>query len=164
MGYSAALLVSALLSYVSSLIVSCGGAAIAAPIAPYARSRAMARESCSRHGGFVEVFVDTPLEECEARDRKGLYKKARAVRARSQPCAPDAAKLQRVTHLLLLLSNRAALCCAQGLLPHFTGLDDPYERPASPEIRINSVETSVAQAVEQIVQHLEKEGYINTKQ
>jgi sulfate adenylyltransferase len=32
----------------------------------------------SEHGGFIEVYVSTPIEECEARDRKGLYAKARA--------------------------------------------------------------------------------------
>jgi adenylylsulfate kinase-like enzyme len=47
------------------------------------------------------VFVDTPLEECERRDPKGLYAKARA-----------------------------------GELPHFTGIDDPYEAPTSPELRL----------------------------
>jgi sulfate adenylyltransferase len=36
------------------------------------------REAIGQHGGFVEVFVSTPIEECEARDRKGLYAKARA--------------------------------------------------------------------------------------
>jgi bifunctional enzyme CysN/CysC len=50
---------------------------------------------------FVEVFVDTPLEVCEARDPKGLYAKARA-----------------------------------GEITGFTGIDDPYEPPASPDLRL----------------------------
>ena len=48
---------------------------------------------------FVEVFVDTPIEECERRDPKGLYAKARA-----------------------------------GEITGFTGVDDPYEAPTSPEL------------------------------
>ena len=34
---------------------------------------------CFQYGGFVEVFVDTPIAVCERRDRKGLYKRAREV-------------------------------------------------------------------------------------
>ncbi len=45
-------------------------------ISPYRAERAMARE-LFWEGEFVEVFVDTPLEECERRDPKGLYAKAR---------------------------------------------------------------------------------------
>ena len=52
--------------------------AICAPIAPYHRVRHEARRTISAVGGFVLVFVDTPLDVCEARDRKGLYAKARA--------------------------------------------------------------------------------------
>ena len=50
----------------------------------------------------ISPFVDTPLDECERRDPKGLYKKARA-----------------------------------GNLPHFTGIDSPYEAPDSPEIHLD---------------------------
>jgi sulfate adenylyltransferase len=56
-----------------------GGLAICCPIAPYAAARAQARELARAAGaGFVLVWVSTPLEVCEARDRKGLYAKARA--------------------------------------------------------------------------------------
>jgi sulfate adenylyltransferase len=55
-----------------------GGIAICAPIAPYAAARAAARKMVSEAGDFVLVHVSTPLEACEARDRKGLYAKARA--------------------------------------------------------------------------------------
>ena len=48
---------------------------IAAFISPYAEDRLAAREACSQQ--FLEVFVDTPLNVCEDRDPKGLYKKAR---------------------------------------------------------------------------------------
>jgi sulfate adenylyltransferase len=66
------------IGYVASEITKNGGIAICAPIAPYASSRARARELVSRFGGFVEIHVATPLGVCEQRDRKGLYAKARA--------------------------------------------------------------------------------------
>lgn len=55
-----------------------GGIAICAPIAPYAASRAAVEAMVSAVGRFILVHVATPLEVCEARDRKGLYAKARA--------------------------------------------------------------------------------------
>ena len=56
-----------------------GGVAICCPIAPYHEGRAAAREFARNAGaGFVLVHVSTPLAECERRDRKGLYAKARA--------------------------------------------------------------------------------------
>jgi sulfate adenylyltransferase len=56
-----------------------GGVAICCPIAPYRDARAAARQFAHNAGaGFVLVWVSTPLEECERRDRKGLYAKARA--------------------------------------------------------------------------------------
>lgn len=58
-------------------VVKSGGIAIAAPIAPFAEGRARARETASAAGPFLLVHISTPLEVCEARDRKGLYAKAR---------------------------------------------------------------------------------------
>ncbi len=66
------------IGYVASLISEHGGIAIAAPIAPFAASRGRARERAEAVGAFVLVHVSTPLEVCEARDRKGLYARARA--------------------------------------------------------------------------------------
>jgi len=54
------------------------GMAVCAAIAPYEDARSVARRLVEEHGKFVEIFVNTPLEHCEARDRKGLYAKARA--------------------------------------------------------------------------------------
>lgn len=69
---------------------------------------------------FFEIFVDTPLDECERRDVKGLYKKARA-----------------------------------GIIKGFTGIDQPYERPENPEVVIKTVDRSVDECVEQIVEILQ---------
>ena len=62
----------------ASEITKNGGIAICAPIAPYATTRQAVREDVEAFGAFVEVHVATSIEECERRDRKGLYKLARA--------------------------------------------------------------------------------------
>ncbi|WP_340109674.1 bifunctional sulfate adenylyltransferase/adenylylsulfate kinase [Pikeienuella sp. HZG-20] len=65
------------IGYVASEITKNGGIAICAPIAPYAATRQAVREMIEQYGAFIEVHVATSLEECERRDRKGLYKLAR---------------------------------------------------------------------------------------
>ncbi|WP_428928262.1 bifunctional sulfate adenylyltransferase/adenylylsulfate kinase [Marinibacterium sp. SX1] len=65
------------IGYVASEITKNGGIAICAPIAPYATTRRAVREDIEQYGAFVEVHVATTIEECERRDRKGLYKLAR---------------------------------------------------------------------------------------
>jgi sulfate adenylyltransferase len=65
------------IGYVASEITKNGGIAICAPIAPYASTRRAVREDIEQFGAFLEVHVATSIEECERRDRKGLYKLAR---------------------------------------------------------------------------------------
>jgi sulfate adenylyltransferase len=65
------------IGYVASEITKNGGIAICAPIAPYAQTRADVRRMVEAYGAFVEIHVATSVEECERRDRKGLYKMAR---------------------------------------------------------------------------------------
>jgi sulfate adenylyltransferase len=65
------------IGYVASEITKNGGIAICAPIAPYTATRRAVREMIEAYGAFVEVHVATSVEECERRDRKGLYKLAR---------------------------------------------------------------------------------------
>lgn len=65
------------IGYVASEITKNGGVAICAPIAPYTLMRSQVREMIEPLGGFIEIHVSTPLEECEKRDRKGLYALAR---------------------------------------------------------------------------------------
>jgi adenylylsulfate kinase len=62
---------------VSKLFVDAGAVVLTAFVSPYREDRDAAR-AILPEGRFIEVFVDTPLEVCEARDPKGLYKKARA--------------------------------------------------------------------------------------
>jgi sulfate adenylyltransferase len=66
------------IGFVASEITRHGGIAICAPIAPYAATRRAVRSEIEPLGGFVEIYVATPLETCEQRDRKGLYARARA--------------------------------------------------------------------------------------
>ncbi|MDH7499117.1 MAG: bifunctional sulfate adenylyltransferase/adenylylsulfate kinase [candidate division NC10 bacterium] len=66
------------IGFVASEITKNGGIAICAPIAPYDSVRKEVRALIERYGGFILVYVSTPLEVCEQRDRKGLYVKARA--------------------------------------------------------------------------------------
>ncbi len=65
------------IGYVASEITKNGGIAICAPIAPYTATRRAVREMIEAFGAFIEVHVATSIDECERRDRKGLYKLAR---------------------------------------------------------------------------------------
>jgi len=113
------------IGYVASLIVKSGGAVIAAPIAPHAEARDDFRRFIEEFGGHFETHLSTPLETCEVRDRKGLYKRARS-----------------------------------GSLKNFTGIDDPYDIPVNPEIRIDTATSSVANSVDSIIGKLTEEGYL----
>ena len=65
------------IGYVASEITKNRGIAICAPIAPYESDRNFNKELISQYGGYIEVFVSTPLDICEERDSKGLYALAR---------------------------------------------------------------------------------------
>ncbi|HLM62710.1 MAG TPA: adenylyl-sulfate kinase [Acidimicrobiales bacterium] len=98
---------------VARLFADAGVVALVPVISPYAADRDRARGIHDAVGlPFVEVFVDTPLAVCEARDPKGLYAKARA-----------------------------------GEIRGFTGIGDPYEAPADPDLRLTPHDgDAVAQA------------------
>lgn len=113
------------IGFVASEITKAGGIAICAPIAPYAATRKRVRESISPVGGFLEVYVSTPIEICEERDRKGLYAKARA-----------------------------------GIIKEFTGISDPYEVPANPDLVIDTRQCSPEEAAQMVLLKLEKLGFI----
>jgi len=82
---------------VAQLMVDAGLIVLVSAISPYRSERRSARELFGS-GEFLEVFVDAPLEECERRDPKGLYRKARAGEIRNftgidapyeRPLSPD---------------------------------------------------------------------------
>ncbi len=69
------------IGWVAAEVAKHGGVAVCAPIAPYDETRRWVRgivEAAGGPGAFVLVWISTPLEECERRDVKGLYAKARA--------------------------------------------------------------------------------------
>ncbi|WP_122074035.1 bifunctional sulfate adenylyltransferase/adenylylsulfate kinase [Pseudophaeobacter sp. EL27] len=113
------------IGYVASEITKNGGIAICAPIAPYATTRRAVREDVEAFGAFVEVHVATSLEECERRDRKGLYKLAR-----------------------------------EGKIKEFTGISDPYDVPASPELSVETENVEVDNCAHQVLLKLENMGLI----
>jgi len=63
------------IGYLSAMLEKHDVFVVASFISPYGEARAFVRSQCSN---FIEVYISTPLEECEKRDPKGLYKKARA--------------------------------------------------------------------------------------
>ncbi len=60
--------------YLAGMLEKNGVTVVASFISPYRESREFVRNQCNQ---FIEVYLSTPLEECEKRDPKGLYKKAR---------------------------------------------------------------------------------------
>lgn len=104
---------------IAALFADAGAIAIVALISPFRTERSSVRERHQRSGlDFIEVFVDTPLETCVARDPKGLYARALA-----------------------------------GELHNFTGVDDPYEPPEEPDLRVTE-DMSLAVAVDAVLELL----------
>ncbi len=108
-------------TFVAKLLARNGAIPIVALISPYRSSRANARAEIGR---FVEIYVATPLAECERRDVKGLYKKAR-----------------------------------QGLVHEMTGVDDPYEPPEHPEIRVDTSGQGPEESARFVLAELERLGW-----
>ena len=65
-----------------------GGVAVVAPIAPFAATWDRSADRRAAGGDLVLVSISTPLEECERRDRKGLYARARPARSPTSPASP----------------------------------------------------------------------------
>jgi bifunctional enzyme CysN/CysC len=103
---------------VAKLFVDSGAIVLCSFISPFRNERAEVRNLVAL-GEFLEIFVDAPLEVCEARDPKGLYAKSRA-----------------------------------GLLPNFTGIDSPYERPESPELVLNAAHAGADELADRVIAYL----------
>ncbi|MCA1630420.1 MAG: bifunctional sulfate adenylyltransferase/adenylylsulfate kinase [Acidobacteria bacterium] len=112
------------ISFVASEIVRHGGAVICAAVSPYRATRNECRAMVGAEN-FIEIFVDTPLEVCEARDAKGMYRQAR-----------------------------------EGKIKNFTGVDDPYEPPLSPEIRLETIACSAEENADIVLNHLVLQGFM----
>jgi len=118
------------IGFVAGEIVHASGIVICAAISPYRSAREEARKMVGEN--FIEVFMDTPVEVCEERDVKGLYKRARQA-------------------------------VQDGQHPGFTGVDDPYEPPITPEIALKGYGATPEENARIIVKFLEDQGYLNSK-
>ena len=98
---------------ISEHLVNSGVIVITAFISPYKVDRMTARSVIG--SSFLEVFLDPGIAFCEARDLKGLYKKAR-----------------------------------NGQIPNFTGVSAPYEKPVSPELRLDTSKFDIDQCTKQL--------------
>ncbi len=104
------------IGYVASEITKNGGIAICAPIAPYAVTRRAVREMIEAYGAFVEVHVATTIEECEKRDRKGLYKLAREGKIKEFTGISDPYDVPESPEIRLETEGNDVDYCAQQVL------------------------------------------------
>ncbi|WP_430449361.1 bifunctional sulfate adenylyltransferase/adenylylsulfate kinase [Rhodophyticola sp.] len=104
------------IGYVASEITKNGGIAICAPIAPYTATRRSVREMVEAYGAFVEVHVATSLEECERRDRKGLYKLAREGKIKEFTGISDPYEAPEAAELVVDTEGTEVDFCAQQVL------------------------------------------------
>ncbi|MDE0698673.1 MAG: bifunctional sulfate adenylyltransferase/adenylylsulfate kinase [Boseongicola sp.] len=104
------------IGFVASEITKNGGIAICAPIAPYAAARRAVREQIENFGAFVEVHVATSIEECERRDRKGLYMLAREGKIKEFTGISDPYDVPENPELKLETEDFEVDYCAQQVL------------------------------------------------
>jgi len=110
------------IGFVASEITKNRGIAICAPIAPYAATRAEVRGMIEAYGAFVEVHVATALEECERRDRKGLYKLAREGKIKEFTGISDPYDVPEDPELRVDTTGLDVDYCAQQVLLKLEGL------------------------------------------
>jgi bifunctional enzyme CysN/CysC len=110
---------------VAKLMTEGGLIVLCAFISPFRAERRMVRELVP-DGEFVEIFVDTPIEECIARDAKGLYRRALA-----------------------------------GEIKNFTGVDQPYEVPENPDLRLPGDRERPDALAARVIEHLLRRGILN---
>ena len=104
------------IGYVASEITKNGGIALCAPIAPYTATRRAVREMIEAFGAFIEVHVATSLEECERRDRKGLYKLAREGKIKEFTGISDPYEVPEAPELRVATEGMDVDYCAQQVL------------------------------------------------
>jgi adenylylsulfate kinase len=111
------------IGFVAELLTRNGVGVIVSAISPFKEAREEVRRNIGE--GFIEVYVDAPLEVCAERDVKGLYKKAFA-----------------------------------GEIGQFTGVSDPYEPPAAPELHIKTDEEEPQESARRVILKLDELGYL----
>ena len=111
------------IGFVANLLTRNGVGVIVSAISPFKEVRDQVRREVG--DGFIEIFVDAPVEVCAERDVKGLYKKAYS-----------------------------------GEIPQFTGVSDPYEPPAAPELTLKTNEEEPEDSARRVIAKLEELGYL----
>ncbi len=104
------------IGYVASEITKNGGIAICAPIAPYTATRRAVREMIEAFGAFIEVHVATSIDECERRDRKGLYKLAREGKIKEFTGISDPYEMPERPELRVETENLEVDACAHQVI------------------------------------------------
>ena len=102
---------------VAKLFSEAGLITLTAFISPYRRDRDAVRATMSA-GDFIEIFVDAPLEVCEARDPKGLYKKARAGELKGFTGIDDPYEPPQKAELILDAGSKGAEALADEVIAH----------------------------------------------
>jgi sulfate adenylyltransferase len=123
------------IGYVAAEVARHGGIAICAPIAPYAQARATARELVTEVGDFLLIYISTPVDVCAARDRKGLYAKARAGLIQGFTGVSDPYEEPRDADLVLdtsAMTRQQAVDAVLKLLVTGGWLADAPDEPAEP--------------------------------
>jgi len=105
------------ISEVSKLFVDAGLIVSTAFISPFASDRAMARSKLM-DGEFIEIFVDTPIDICEQRDPKGLYKKARSGEISDFTGIDSAYDVPEQPEIHLKTADLSIEQCAQQIIEH----------------------------------------------
>jgi len=118
---------------VAKLFADAGAIAVCSLISPLRIHRKLSRRlHMNANLAFFEVFVDTPLDECEKRDTKGLYARAH-----------------------------------NGKLPHFMGINCPYEKPEQPDLTVHTISKdksiNIITCIQAILDLLASEGVISAQ-
>lgn len=112
------------LGEVARLFLEAGLFTLVSSVSPYSADRNFVR-SLFAPGEFIEIYVSCSQEECERRDPKGFYKRAKA-----------------------------------GVIPYFTGVSAPYEKPKNPEITVDTEQQSISESVTLIFEYLRQKNNI----
>ncbi len=112
-------------AHLAKLLLKHGVPSCVSLVSPYKENRSNAREIVNAGDQFAEVYVKCSLEECERRDVKGMYAKAR-----------------------------------KGEIKGFTGIDDPYEAPETPDLLIDAEHEELQESVEKVKNYLQSKNLI----
>jgi len=106
------------IGFVASEITKNRGAAICAPIAPYEESRNYVKDIVSQHGEYILVHVSTSLEECQIRDTKGLYQKAKDGLIKGLTGVDDPYESPKDANLIIDTENREVSDCVNEIMDY----------------------------------------------